>query len=230
MFALSIIIIIIVIIMSGIWIGEVELQIPPDRCPLHHPHYQNPQVQHQQQNQTNQHHDSRRHPESDQHPQIQDLPMPSDGTPTTAPTSNVAAGSPKTAFSAGLPSRIASDSLKQPFSLHSLIEGLSEEEQRVLKHHDIRQILTSIQLLGYEPVSTSEVFNGPGVAFFHTRSDNITRLYVLIQTLHVELNRLMPMLYANGRDFGEGLDGGRWKEKVVTRLLADIVPALGGVG
>lgn len=175
----------------------------------------------------------RKHHHDGPHPQTHDLPTPSDAGVHTSADDN-AAGSPKVAFSAGLPTRIASGEFLKPFNFHAQTDDLTDEEQVILRQMDIERILNSIRLLGYEvnqAPGTSGVLQGHGVTFFHINADPLQRLSSLVTSMHQELDRLVPMLHEQPRR-PMVIDGtaNRWKEDATMGLLTQIMPAVGRLG
>lgn len=160
-----------------------------------------------------------------EHPHLTDLPPPS--LQFTQPTSaDPAAGSPKTAFSADLPTRIASRELKKPFNLHSQAEGLSPEEQACLRHEDIRRILSSIQILGYETPAPLSAFIGPTIAFFTNQSDSVQRMLALVAEVHGEFDSVLSALRHVDRDNDDQSQDDQIKEEILSQLFFQVMPAV----
>ncbi|KAK5135485.1 hypothetical protein LTR08_005274 [Meristemomyces frigidus] len=186
------------------------------------------------------------HNDGEQRSQTAYLPTPTEsGQPTTAEDDT--AGSPKIAFSAGLPTRIASGELTEPFDIHGQQQDdLTNEEQGILRTLDVERILTSLRLLGYEVNQSPQLtavperdstpgahetvpglLQGAAATFFHENADPLQRLWALIITFHQELDRLMPALAPQTFPYG---DERRWKEEITMGLLTQISPALGRLG
>ena len=158
-------------------------------------------------------------------------------------TQTDAAGSPRIAFYAGLPSGIASGELTKPSATHvEQQDNLTAEKHAFPRQLDVERILTSLRLLGYEVNESASaecndtsgayetapgVLQGAAATFFHGKADPIQHFWALIITFHQELDRLMPALGSAAFPFA---DDTRWKEEVTMGLLTQISPALGRLG
>jgi hypothetical protein len=142
------------------------------------------------------------------------------------PSADPTAGSPKTAFSAGLTTRIASRVLTKPFDLLSQAESLGSEERAGLRHEDIRRILSSIQILGYETPASESAFVGPAIGFFHSHSDSVKRMPALIADFHSEFDRILSALKHVDRD-NEDQPQAFQKEELLSHSFFQVMPAVG---
>lgn len=208
----------------AIFIGEVELKVPEPNSDNErtqpHPHHFRHQHDHHGPRPTRQH-----HLQANEHPQLQDLPIPSDQVDQTGSTESPT-GSPKMAFSAGLPSRIRSGEFNQPFNLHSQQAGLSEEECAMLRQVDIERILTSIRILGYDVPMRPGVLNGPIVTFFHEQTNPVHRLEALIGTIQAEFTNIMIAIKRPRSAVSGDLGIDRSNEQALTQLVAGFIPHL----
>ncbi|TKA72970.1 hypothetical protein B0A55_05310 [Friedmanniomyces simplex] len=136
--------------------------------------------------------------------------------------------SPKLAFSAGLPSRIATGQLDGFFDFHAQ-PGLLNDEQAVARAHDIGRTHTSMRILGYELDRGKEMMTKDVVPFWRVDVGPVQRLEGLVALLHGEVDRLAPCL--RERTVGTELEERTtlWKEGVLRELVTNIVPAVNGL-
>ena len=167
-----------------------------------------------------------RNPHDGEHQQSQNTPPAPDFSSQT-PTAEQSASDSNAPLSAGLAARLGSGDPSTLLDLHSTQEGISEQEQAMLREFDIERILNSIRLLGYDVPTTSHMLNSPAITFFDARSDPICRLLALVGAMHTELNRLSQFVDEHANSLGGNVEGRRWREEALTKVFVEVVPALG---
>jgi hypothetical protein len=111
--------------------------------------------------------------------------------------------------------------------LHSQAEGLNPEEQAILRQEDIRRILSSIQILGYETPAPQSAFNGPAIAFFYNQSDSVQRMLALIAEVHGEFDSVVSVLRHVDRDSDNQSQEYQMKKEILSQLFFQVMPAVG---
>ncbi|EMD00492.1 hypothetical protein BAUCODRAFT_170640 [Baudoinia panamericana UAMH 10762] len=130
-----------------------------------------------------------------QHPETQGLPHTArpDVQSRASPGPITPTGSPKVAFSAGLPNRLPSNELTGLFNLHN-DTGISEGERVIARDIDIQRIQRSMQILGYDLDRGNEAMTEYLVPFWSTKVDPIKRFEALTKLFHEEMDRLLPFM------------------------------------